>query len=302
MFLGSGDIQLGVNESLYDTSRVVSSMVDGIMARVGHHSEVEVGRQLLVGSLPLSLTPISPVPPSQTLAANSSVPVINALSHLYHPTQILADLQTLLEVRAPYSPELSSLKGLTVAWVGDSNNILNEMIVTYPRLGINLQIATPEGYPLDKEVVERAEKALKTEGGEGKIIHTHSPEEAVKGAHVITTDTWCVAPLPFLPMLSLTLGAAGSPWARRTRPPSASRISPATKLPTTCSAVEEPSRTRSSCTASPATSTRWMMRSSTDPTRSSSRRLRTGELVLVASVMVPGGTVEPSRGVEREER
>jgi ornithine carbamoyltransferase len=131
----------------------------------------------------------------QTLAANSSVPVINALSHLYHPTQILADLQTLLEVRAPYSPELSSLKGLTIAWVGDSNNILNEMIVTYPRLGINLQIATPEGYPLDKEVMERAEKALKTEGGEGKIIHTHSPEEAVKGAHVITTDTWCVQSL-----------------------------------------------------------------------------------------------------------
>ena len=136
MFLGSADIQLGVNESLYDTSRVVSSMVDGIMARVGHHSEVEV-RSLRTLSM-LSLTPAF----LQTLAANSSVPVINALSHLYHPTQILADIQTLLEVRTPFSDSLSSLSGLTISWIGDSNNILNEMIVTYPRLGINLQIAT----------------------------------------------------------------------------------------------------------------------------------------------------------------
>ncbi|GAA5826527.1 hypothetical protein JCM11251_002412 [Rhodosporidiobolus azoricus] len=166
MFLGSGDIQLGVNESLYDTARVVSSMVDGIMARVGHHSEVE------------------------TLAKHSSVPVINALSHLYHPTQILADLQTLLEIRTPFTDDLSSLEGLTISWVGDSNNILNEMMVVYPRLGVNLQIATPKGYDLDAEVLERANAGIKAEGGKGKIIHTHSPEEAVKGAHVVTTDTW----------------------------------------------------------------------------------------------------------------
>ncbi|CEQ42275.1 SPOSA6832_04065 [Sporobolomyces salmonicolor] len=166
MFLGSADIQLGVNESLYDTARVVSSMVDGIMARVGHHSEVE------------------------TLAANSSVPVINALSHLYHPTQILADLQALLELRQPFTTDLSSLQGLTISWVGDSNNILNEMMVTYPRLGVNLQIATPKGYDLDQEVLDRANEGIKQEGGTGKIIHTHSPEEAVKGADVVTTDTW----------------------------------------------------------------------------------------------------------------
>ncbi|BGP40800.1 ornithine carbamoyltransferase [Rhodotorula kratochvilovae] len=166
MFLGSGDIQLGVNESLYDTSRVVSSMVDGILARVGHHSEVE------------------------TLAKHSTVPVINALSHLYHPLQILADLQTLIELRTPFTTDLSSLEGLTIAWVGDSNNILNEMMVTYPRLGVNLQIATPEGYPLEQEVLDRANEGLAKEGGKGKIIHTHSPEEAVKGASVITTDTW----------------------------------------------------------------------------------------------------------------
>ncbi|SGY14443.1 BQ5605_C010g06184 [Microbotryum silenes-dioicae] len=168
MFLGAGDIQLGVNESLYDTSRVVSSMVDGIMARVGHHSEVE------------------------TLAANSSVPVINALSHLYHPTQILADLQTLLELHGPFSPYLSSLSGLTVAWIGDSNNILNEMMVTYPRLGINLQVATPKGYELEPEVLARVKSGLESSGsgGHGKLVHTNSPEEAVKNADVVVTDTW----------------------------------------------------------------------------------------------------------------
>ncbi|KAM0746149.1 putative ornithine carbamoyltransferase [Meredithblackwellia eburnea MCA 4105] len=166
MFLGSQDIQLGVNESLYDTSRVVSSMVDGIMARVGDHSEIE------------------------TLAANSSVPVINALSSLYHPTQILADLQTLLELHGPFSTYLSSLSGLTVTWIGDSNNILNEMLVTYPRLGINLNIATPRGYDLDPVVLERMEEGLSKEGGSGKVFHTNDPLEALKGADVVTTDTW----------------------------------------------------------------------------------------------------------------
>lgn len=128
------------------------------------------------------------------------MPVINALSHLYHPLQILADLQTLVELRTPFTTDLSSLEGLTIAWVGDSNNILNEMMVTYPRLGVNLQIATPEGYPLMQEALDRANES---EGGKGKIIHTHSPEEAVKGASVITTDTWCVP----LASLALSLSA-----------------------------------------------------------------------------------------------
>lgn len=126
----------------------------------------------------------------QTLAAHSTVPVINALSHLYHPTQILADLQALLEVRQPFTSDLSSLKGLTISWVGDSNNILNEMMVTYPRMGINLQIATPKGYDLDQEVLDRANAGIKAEEGTGKITHTHSPEESVKNADVVTTDTW----------------------------------------------------------------------------------------------------------------
>jgi ornithine carbamoyltransferase len=135
----------------------------------------------------------------QTLAKHSTVPVINALSHLYHPCQILADLQTLLEFRQPFTTDLSSLEGLTIAWVGDSNNILNEMMVTYPRMGVNLQIATPKGYDLMPEVVERANEGIKQEGGKGKIIYTNDPAEAVKNANVITTDTWSV----FLSLFSL---------------------------------------------------------------------------------------------------
>ncbi|CAG8625279.1 5632_t:CDS:2 [Cetraspora pellucida] len=160
MFLGSQDIQLGVNESLLDTSKVVSSMVDGIMARVGSHSDIE------------------------TLAKYSTVPVINALSDKYHPTQILADLMTMHEVFGPQPKDESSyvahlthpkqtLPGLKVAWVGD---------------GVHLSVATPDGYNPAEEVVKIAQdEAVKTNT---KISFTHDPKEAVKDADVIVTDTW----------------------------------------------------------------------------------------------------------------
>ncbi|PLW51996.1 hypothetical protein PCANC_08432 [Puccinia coronata f. sp. avenae] len=169
MFLSPADIQLGVNESLYDTAKVVSSMVDGIMARVGDHADVEF------------------------LAKNSAVPVINALSSLYHPTQILADLVTLLESFFPHSRHLSSLNGLNVTWIGDANNILNDMIVTYPRLGINLKIATPKGYPLEPQVLDRMQAGLRDQSDDhrgGKLVHLHDPLVAVQDADVVVTDTW----------------------------------------------------------------------------------------------------------------
>lgn len=169
MFLSPSDIQLGVNESLHDTAKVVSSMVDGIMARVGDHSDVEM------------------------LAKNSTVPVINALSSLYHPTQILADLVTLLETFFPHSRHLSSLNGLNVTWIGDSNNILNDMIVTYPRLGINLKIATPTGYSLESKVLERMESGIQNDKEShrgGQLVHVHDPLLAVQDADVVVTDTW----------------------------------------------------------------------------------------------------------------
>ncbi|KAL9938227.1 hypothetical protein V8E36_002850 [Tilletia maclaganii] len=174
LFLGPSDIQLGVNETLYDTTRVLGSMVDGIFARVGGHDEVEL------------------------LAKHSRVPIINALSARYHPTQILADLQTLLEVYAGLnSSDLSKLAGIKVAWVGDSNNILNDMIVAYPRLGIHLAIATPRGdaYKRDEVVWGTMQDGLNAGDvlsgvSAGQITWSNDPLEAVKDADVIVTDTW----------------------------------------------------------------------------------------------------------------
>ncbi|KAG0167541.1 ornithine carbamoyltransferase [Apophysomyces sp. BC1034] len=176
MFLGQQDIQLGVNESLLDTSRVVSSMVDGIMARMGDHKEIEL------------------------LAKESSVPVINALTSKYHPTQILADLMTLHEhihhrqnnVKDQYTAHTQhpreTLPGLRVAWVGDANNILQEILVAFPKLGISVAAACPKAYTCDDDVIKIAEADAAKTGA--KVMFTTSPEEAVKDADVIITDTW----------------------------------------------------------------------------------------------------------------
>jgi ornithine carbamoyltransferase len=162
IFLGAKDLQLGSGEPLWVTSKVISSMADCILARVGDHSEIE------------------------QLAQHSSVPVINALTAKFHPLQILADLMTLYEsfVSNPLETNnLPELPPLTISWVGDSNNILNSMLVTYPRLGLNVRVATPPGYPIDNDVLRYAKK-------HGPIFISNSPEEAVKGSDIIVTDTW----------------------------------------------------------------------------------------------------------------
>ncbi|KAF7727654.1 ornithine carbamoyltransferase [Apophysomyces ossiformis] len=176
MFLGGQDIQLGVNETLLDTSRVVSSMVDGIMARMGDHEEIEL------------------------LAKESTVPVINALTAKYHPTQILADLMTLHEhihhrrnnVKDRYTAHTQhpseTLPGLRVAWVGDANNILQEILVAFPKLGISVAAACPAGYKCDEDVVKIARTDAERTGAQ--VMFTTSPEQAVKDADVIITDTW----------------------------------------------------------------------------------------------------------------
>ncbi|KIR67687.1 ornithine carbamoyltransferase [Cryptococcus bacillisporus CA1873] len=185
MFLGKDDIQLGVNETLEDTAKVVGSMTDGIMARVAGHEEIE------------------------TLAKYSPVPVINALSDLYHPTQILADLLTLCEVYSPVPPptEVISgqvyssvlkyyqsalnpakiLQGKKVAWVGDTNNITNELLVTLPRFGMHFSVAAPKGY--DK-FDERVWSRLTESKTESLVTLTNSPAEALRDADVVVTDTW----------------------------------------------------------------------------------------------------------------
>ncbi|KAG1054958.1 hypothetical protein G6F43_003048 [Rhizopus delemar] len=176
MFLGGQDIQLGVNESLLDTARVVSSMVDGIMARVGAHEEIK------------------------TLAKESSVPVINALSDKYHPTQILADLMALHEyychkknrVTEEYAAHKQhpreTLSGLKVAWIGDANNILQEILVAFPKCSISVTAACPPGYFCDEDVIEIAKADAAKTGATVKF--TTKPEDAIKDCDVIVTDTW----------------------------------------------------------------------------------------------------------------
>lgn len=127
--------------------------------------------------------------PHQELAKYSEVPVINALSSLWHPTQILADLLTLREIPSlTLQGEGKILRPLTVAYVGDSANVLHDMLATYPRLGHELRVASPEKYRAPPEVWDRVVEL----GCDKGIFWTADPKEAVHGADVVITDTWCV--------------------------------------------------------------------------------------------------------------
>lgn len=168
MFLGRDDIQLGVNESLYDTSLVISSMVSAIVARVGPHADVA------------------------DLAKNSSVPVINALSDLYHPMQTIADYLTIHEAfRSHRTQERSiipglGLQGLKIAWVGDANNVLYDLAIGAAKLGIHLAVATPKGFGIPDEM----RNIIKQSGTATLLTETNVPEEALRDADVVVTDTW----------------------------------------------------------------------------------------------------------------
>ncbi len=161
LFLGSEDIQLGTNESMTDTARVLSRFNSLVLARVFDHADVE------------------------ELAAEATVPVINALSDKYHPLQILADLLTL---REHYAERPGGLRGLKVAWVGDGNNITHSLMVALPKLGIDLRVATPAGYETLAEVQEAAAAGARQGGGE--LTYTTDAAEAVAGCDVVVTDTW----------------------------------------------------------------------------------------------------------------
>ncbi|EME38560.1 hypothetical protein DOTSEDRAFT_57609 [Dothistroma septosporum NZE10] len=165
MFLGSQDIQLGVNESLYDTSVVISSMVSAMVARVNAHDDVA------------------------NLAKHSQVPVINALSDLYHPLQTIADFQTLHEAfptqQTSSSPGLG-LEGLKIAWVGDANNVLFDLAIGAAKLGVEVAVATPKGY----EIPSFMRDIIKSASPSFKLTETNIPEEAVKNADILVTDTW----------------------------------------------------------------------------------------------------------------
>jgi ornithine carbamoyltransferase len=153
LFLSARDIQLGRGEPIRDTARVLSRYVDGIMIRTFDHADIE------------------------ELARYGSIPVINGLTDLLHPCQIMADLQT---IRENFGSDLSSVK---VAWVGDGNNMANSWLNAAYRLGFELRLAYPAGYEPDSEILRRAQ-------GAANIVLTHDPREAVQGADVVNTDVW----------------------------------------------------------------------------------------------------------------
>lgn len=155
-----------VNESLYDTSLVLSSMTSAIVARVGPHSDVA------------------------TLAKHSAVPVINALSDAYHPTQIIADLLTITESHPSTSSTSLGLEGLKVSWIGDANNVLFDLAIGCVKLGIDISVATPKGYEIPSAMRDVILHAAETSPRAGRLIETNVPEEAAKDADILVTDTW----------------------------------------------------------------------------------------------------------------
>ncbi|MGB9660326.1 MAG: ornithine carbamoyltransferase [Nitrososphaerales archaeon] len=154
--LSTSELQLGRGETIEDTGRTLSRYVDAIMARVYNHEDIV------------------------KLAKASSVPVINGLSEHYHPAQILADLQTLLEAKG-------KLKGLKVAWVGDGNNVCNTWLIGAALMGIDISVATPEEYHPLKEAVDNAQKIAKDTKARIEIIN--DPIMAVKDADCVMTDS-----------------------------------------------------------------------------------------------------------------
>ncbi len=154
LFLNANDIQLGRGETIYDTANVLSRYLDGIMIRTFKHSDVE------------------------ELANYSSIPIINGLTDLLHPCQILADLFTIYEYK-------SKLEGLKLAYVGDGNNIAHSLLYGCSKVGMDISIATPKGYECEDEVIEKAKENTKS-----NILITNDPIEAVSHADIVYTDTW----------------------------------------------------------------------------------------------------------------
>jgi ornithine carbamoyltransferase len=152
LFLSARDIQLGRGEPIADTARVLSRYVDGIMIRTFAHADVEA------------------------LARHATVPVINGLTDLHHPCQVLADILTIRE-------HLGGYAGKRVAWIGDGNNMANSWLDAAALLGFELRLACPEGYEPDHAIYERAKQRTAT-------LITEEPDEAVEGADVVTTDVW----------------------------------------------------------------------------------------------------------------
>ena len=157
LFLSASDLQLGRGESIADTARVLSRYLDGIMIRTYAQTDLE------------------------ELAHYAGIPVINGLTDLLHPCQILADLQTIREAKG-------RLAGIKLAYVGDGNNIAHSLLFGCAKTGVNITVASPEGYGPKPEIVSAAtEDAMET----GALVRVlDDPVEAVRDADVIITDVW----------------------------------------------------------------------------------------------------------------
>ena len=157
LYLNNNDIQMGRGESIYDTANVLSRFLDGIMIRTFDHQDV------------------------LDLAKYGSISIINGLTDLLHPCQILADLQTVYEHKG-------KLNGLKVCYVGDGNNISNSLLYGCTKMSMDISVATPVGYECDALVTERAKETAKQTGS--CVVITNDPSEAMQNADVVITDTW----------------------------------------------------------------------------------------------------------------
>ena len=151
--MSAGQMQLGRGETIADTARVLSRMVDAIMIRTDHHDKID------------------------DMAAHADIPVINGLTDLSHPCQIVADLMTIIEQGKP-------LEGLELAWLGDGNNVLASIVEAAGLLGFNVRAGCPKGFEPDQEFVSEARKRG------ARIDLTDEAKAAVTGADIVVTDTW----------------------------------------------------------------------------------------------------------------
>ena len=154
IFISNKDSQLARGEDISDTARVLSRYVDGVIIRTFGHDKIE------------------------EFANFSDVPVINALTDLRHPCQVLTDIFTIIEF-------LGNIEGKTISFIGDGNNMMNSWITSLLRFNFTLICVYPEGYEPDSRIVEKAEKY-----GKGKLILSNNPEDAFKNVDVVNTDVW----------------------------------------------------------------------------------------------------------------
>lgn len=158
MFLGKDDIQLGKNESLYDTTKVISSMTSCIFARVDSNEDI------------LQLT------------EHSSVPIINSLCDLYHPLQAITDLLTIKESFN------GKTQGLKLAWIGDSNNVINDLAIAALKMGINVSVCIPDSIEFNSLIISKANEICQRNNTTFEIVH--NPLQALNNSNIIVTDTW----------------------------------------------------------------------------------------------------------------